>query len=274
VLTLSQTLAVFEYMNKDEVKKRLQASVKNVDLELQNVNYLTGETINLAKMWGTFIEDHLTNIEAKAKEWLKTRIDTTETKITEMITTLEKREDGLKKKETSKDKATYEKKTKEDSDKLDKEIETAKDAVATQKTVLKNAETGLEAKRDASAKKKTELKDEEAKLTAIVKQIAAEKDKKKLADLNTEKTTLEGQIAKIKAEKSTADNARTKAQREREKAQRALLTKEKALGRKQRAMRSLRSKWLAEVIADLKKDQVVVAKFKKAAAMATMPKPV
>jgi hypothetical protein len=50
--------------------------------------------------------------------------------------------------------------------------------------------------------------------------------------------------------------------------------KEKALGLKQRAMWSLRSVLLAEVIADLKKDQVVVAKFKKAAAMATMPKSV
>jgi chromosome segregation ATPase len=275
VLILSQTLAVFEYMNEAEVKKRLQASVKNVGIELQNVKYFTKETTDLAKLWYAFIEKHLTDVENTAKTWLNDRIEKeTEKEIANMITTLKELEADLKKKENSKNKATHEKKSKEASDKLDKEIKTAKDAVATQETVLKNAETDLETKRDASTKKKTELKDEEAKLTAVIEQIAAKKDKKKLADLNTEKTTLEGQIAQIKAEKSTADNAREKAQRERKKAKRALLTKKKAVGRKQRAKWSLRSEWLAKVIADLKKDQVVVAEFKKAAGTVAMPKPV
>jgi chromosome segregation ATPase len=275
VLILSQTLAVFEYMNEAEVKERLQTSVKNVGMELQNVKYFTKETTDLAKLWYAFIEEHLTDIETTAKTWLKDRIEKeTEKEIANMIGTLGELEADLKKKEISKDKAAHEKKAKEASDKLDKEIKTAKDAVATQETVLKNAKADLEAKRDVSAKKRTELKDENAKLTAIVQQIAAEKDKKKLMDLNKEKTKLEGQIAKIKTEKSTADNARSKADRERKKAQRALTTKEKALGRSQRAKWSLRSKWLAEVIADLKKDQVIVAKFKKAAGTVTMPKAV
>jgi chromosome segregation ATPase len=275
VLILSQTLAVFEYMNEAEVKKRLQDSVKNVGMELQNAKYFTKETTDLTKLWYAFIEEHLTSVETTAKTWLKDRIEKeTEKEIANMIRTLGELEADLKKKENSKDKAAHEKKAKEASDKLDKEIKTAKDAVTTQETVLKNAKTDLEAKRDVSAERRTELKDENAKLTAIVQQIAPEKDKKKLVDLNTEKTKLEGQIAKIKAEKSTADNARSKADRERKKAQRALATKEKALGLKQRAKWSLRSVWLAEVIADLKKDQVVVAKFKKAAGTVAMPKAV
>jgi hypothetical protein len=62
VLILSQTLAVFEYMNEAEVKKRLQASVKNVGIELQNVKYFTKETTDLAKLCYAFIEKHLTDV--------------------------------------------------------------------------------------------------------------------------------------------------------------------------------------------------------------------
>jgi chromosome segregation ATPase len=278
VLILSQTLAVFEYMNQPEVKKRLQASVKNVGIELQNVEYFTKEKIDLSKLWYACIENHLTDVETTAKKWLKKRIEEdTEKQIANKITTLEKLEADLKKKETSKDKATHEKKTKEASDKLDKEIEAAEDALANQKTVYENAKADLDAKRAVSAKKKDELKDQNKKLTAIVKQIAAKKnqtDKKKLADLNTEKTKLEDQIAKIKTEQITADNAKLQADRDRKKAQGDVPIAEKALGLKQREKWSIRSVLLAEVIADLKKDQVVVAKFKQAAAMATMPKSV
>jgi chromosome segregation ATPase len=281
VLILSQTLAVFEYMNQPEVKECLQASVKNVGIELQNVEYFTKEKIDLSKVWYAFTKKHLTDVENAAKDWLKDRIEKdTEKKTASMITTLEELEADLKKKETSKDKATHEKKAKEASDKLDKEIEAAKDVLANQETVYKNAKADLDAKRAVSAKKKDELDDQNNRLTAIVKQITAEKskknknNKKKLADLNTEKRKLEGQIAKIKTEKSTADNARLKADRDRKKAQGDVPIAEKALGLKQRAKWSIRSEWLAKVIADLKKDQAVVAKFKKAAAMAIMPKSV
>jgi hypothetical protein len=86
-------------MNQPEVKKRLQASVKNVGIELQNVEYFTKETIDLSKLWYACVENHLTDVETTAKEWLKDRIEKdTEKQIANMITTLDKLETDLKKK--------------------------------------------------------------------------------------------------------------------------------------------------------------------------------
>lgn len=50
VLILSQTLAVFKYINTAEVIKRLQASTTYVDIEPKSFEHLNEEKTNLARL--------------------------------------------------------------------------------------------------------------------------------------------------------------------------------------------------------------------------------
>jgi hypothetical protein len=267
-----QTLAVFEYMNNAEVKSRFQASIKNVGIELKNVEHLTKEKIDLSKEWQDFMKTHVDGVEKKAKAWVSDRIvKETEGQINDMIKKLQALEKDLKAKETGKDKDTHEKTANAASVKLDGEIKTAKAAVEAQEKVVKTREAELKTKRDAATKKNAELRKKTEELSAIVKQIAKEKDATKKATLTKTKDTLEKDKDKLETEKITTDKNKTDAEAKRAAAREEKLAKEKVVGLKQRAKWSLRSKELNDVIDNLEADKKIVAAFKTAGASMKMP---
>ncbi|XPS98960.1 hypothetical protein M3J09_008147 [Ascochyta lentis] len=269
---LRNTLAVFEYMNNADVKFRFQASIKNVGIELKNVEHLTKEKMDLSKEWQDFMKTHLAGVEKKAKEWFSDRIvKETEGQINDMIKKLQTLEKDLKEKETGKDNAAHEKKAKVASDKLDAEIKTAKAAVEAQEKVVKTREAELKTKRDAATKKNAELRRKSDEFNAIVKQITKEKDAKKKADLTKTKDALEKDKTKLESEKVKTDKNKTDAESNRGAAREEKLVNEKAVGLKQREKWSLRSKELKDVINNLEADKKVLAAFKTAGASIKMP---
>lgn len=259
-------------MNNADVKSRFQASIKNVGIELKNIEHLTKEKIDLSKEWQDYMKTHMEGVEKKAKAWFSDRIvKETEGQINDMIKKLQALEKDLKEKEIGKDKAAHEKTAKAASDKLDAEIKTAKAAVEAQEKVVKTRETELKAKRDAATKKNTELRKKSDELNAIVKQIAKEKDATKKATLTKSKDTLEKDKAKLETEQMTTNNEKNDAETNRGLAKEDKLAKEKVVGLKQRAKWSLRSKELKDVIDNLEEDKKIVAAFKTAGASTTMP---
>jgi putative ABC transport system ATP-binding protein len=259
-------------MNNADVKSRFQASIKNVGIELKNVEHLTKEKIDLSKEWQDFMKAHMDGVEKKAKAWFSDRIvKETEGQINDMIKKLQALEKDLKAKEIGKDKATHEKTAKAASDKLDVEIKTAKAAVEAQEKVVKTRETELKIKRDASTKKNAELRKKSDELNAIVKQVAKEKDATKKATLTKTKDALEKDKARLEMEKRTTDKDKDNAGSSRGLAREEKLAKEKVVGLKQRAKWSLRSKELKDVIDNLEADKKIVAAFKIAGASMKMP---
>ena len=248
---------------------RLQASIKNVGMELKNVEHLTQEKLDLATEWDKWMKAHLAEVKTKAKTWIEDRIDKDTTKrLADEIATLKKKEADLKKEETGKNKDTHDKTAKATSDKLDVEIKTAKTAVTAQEKVVNTKQTELEVKRGAFSKKKAELKKKDGELTTLAKTIAKEKDATKLAALDKQKKTLEQEKTQLEVEKNTAEQYKKTAETARDSARKDLLTKQKAVGLKEREKWSLRSVWLGQVIDGLEKDQAIVKKFKAAGAAA------
>lgn len=259
-------------MNNADVKSRFQASIKNVGIELKNIEHLTKEKIDLSTEWQGFMKAYVDGVEKKAKDWFSDYIvKDTEGQINDMIKKLQALEKDLNAKETGKDKAAHEKKAKAASDKLDAEIKTAKAAVEAQEKVVKTREAELKIKRDASTKKNAEFRKNTDELSAIVKQIAKEKDATKKATLTKTKDALEKDNAKLDTERITTDKDKMDAKRKRDAAKRESLAKEKAVGLKQRAKWLLRSKELKDVIDNLEEDKKIVAAFKTAGASMTMP---
>lgn len=259
-------------MKDSAVKSRLQNSIKNVGIELKNIEHLTKEKIDLATPWQTFMKSHLLNIETKARAGIRARIEVdTENQLTKTIAELKTKEGDLKKKETGRDKASHEQKAKAASDKLDQEIKTAEAALTAQENVVKTKEADLKAKRTAYNNKNAELRKKDDEIDTVTKEITKEKDAPRKAALQQQKMALEAARARIETEAKTAQDIKESAVSARDKARGDKLKKQKVVGLKQREKWSLRSVWLKDVIKYLEEDQKKVAAFKKAGAAIKMP---
>ncbi|KAF2678799.1 hypothetical protein K458DRAFT_490904 [Lentithecium fluviatile CBS 122367] len=71
---LRATISVYRYMQEPEVKRRMEQAITNVEIELKNIQGLTGQNVDLSRRWRAFMKDHMAAMDTKNKIWLKNRI--------------------------------------------------------------------------------------------------------------------------------------------------------------------------------------------------------
>lgn len=254
------------------VRSCLQNSIKNVGIELKNIEHLRKGKFDLASPWQMFKKAYLLNIETKAKAGIKARIEVdTENQLIKAIAELVSKEGDFKKKETGTDKAIHEQKAKATSNRLNQEIKTAEAAVTAEEDVVKTKEADLNAKRTVSNTKNAELRKKDDETDAMTKEITKGKDAARKAVLQEQTSALETVRAKIETEAKTAQDDEELAVSTRDKATGDKLKKQKVVNLKQREKWSLRSVWLKDFIKYLEEDRKNVAAFKKAGAAVKMP---
>ncbi|KAL1591735.1 hypothetical protein SLS60_011734 [Paraconiothyrium brasiliense] len=232
-LLFAQVIAVYRYMSDAQVQSRMNEAITNVEIELQNVQHLTGENLrtNLAKAWRTYMRDRVAEIGTEGKTWLQARINYTKSKVATTLTRYQTMLRDLKGKETTGSQAQinrYASQQNKEKTRLDREIAQAQSAVTKQDGQI------------------VTVRGEIAKLTASIRSATGAQEKRLKADRQIKRN-------QMNREKTT------------------LVRLKKALGKVTRQRDELYSNSVQQIVNNLQKDQNLLNIYETAIARLSMP---
>ncbi|KAJ4359596.1 uncharacterized protein N0V89_000151 [Didymosphaeria variabile] len=230
---LRGVVAVYRYMSDPQVKSRMNEAITNVEIELQNVQHLTGTNLqtNLAKAWRTYMRDRVADIGTDGKKWLQARIDHTRPQVVATLTKYQGMLKNLKHKETTGTQAQinrYAAQQNQEKTRLTREIAQAQSDVTRQEGHI------------------VTVRGQVAALTAQIRPATGTREKQLKADRQRKRNELLREKTK-------------------------LVRLKKALGKVTRERDELYSNSVQQIVDNLQKDQKLLNIYERAIARLSMP---